>query len=352
MNKIKLAIIFGGKSSEYLISLHSASSIINNVSKDKYEIILIGITEQGKWLYYPGNTTDIDNNTWYKNKGCCEIIFNPNQDKKGFIKLLDNTYEEVNIDCIFPVLHGQNVEDGRVQALFDLCNIPYVGCGMLSSALCMDKDFTHIVCEDKGIKMAPYMTVKKNQNNDLQKLFNNAIKKLSLPIIIKPANAGSSYGISKIRNFEDFVKGLNLGFEYDNKVILETTIDGFEIGCAILGNDKLSLGEVDEIEMYKDFFDYDEKYHSTTSKIHCPARVSNKIKKEAKEMAINVYNTLQCKGMARIDMFVDKNENLYLNEINTIPGLTSVSRYPSMVREGLHMNYTELIDELVSLCLQ
>ena len=352
MEKIKLAVVFGGKSSEYLISLHSAASVIKNIPNDKFDVTLVGITEEGKWLYFPGSVEEIDNNTWFENPNCCEMILSPNAMLKGFVKLNnDNTFESLSIDCVFPVLHGKNGEDGTIQGLCELAGLPYVGCNTLSSAVCMDKEFTHIVCESAGIKTAPFMSVINEKTLDMKALYEDAVNKLSLPIFIKPANAGSSHGISKIRNYEEFEAGLILGFKHDNKVILEKTIEGFEIGCAVLGNNEIKVGEVDEIEMYHDFFDYNEKYHSTTSKIHCPARISDELKEEAKVMAAHIYKALRCSGMTRVDMFLTPNNEIILNEVNTIPGLTSVSRYPSMVKKGLGMGYTELIEELVSLAM-
>ncbi|QSX05154.1 D-alanine--D-alanine ligase [Sedimentibacter sp. zth1] len=352
MKKTKLAVIFGGKSSEYLISLHSAASAIKNIPNDKFDVTLIGITSEGKWLYFPGSIEEIDNNTWFENPNCCEMILSPDAVLKGFIKLNnDKTFDKVEIDCVFPILHGKHGEDGTIQGLCELYGIPFVGCDMLSSALCMDKEFTHIVCNSKNIKMAPYMAVVNEKNLDLKDTYKKVLENLSLPIFIKPANAGSSYGISKIRNYDEFEKGMNFAFDHDRKVILESTIEGFEIGCAVLGNGEILIGEVDEIEMYKDFFDYNEKYHSTTSKIHCPARISDELKLEAKETAKCIYKALECSGMARIDMFLTPTNEIILNEVNTIPGLTSVSRYPSMVKVGLNMGYTELIIELVNLAM-
>lgn len=353
MKKIKLAVIFGGKSSEYLISLHSATSIIKNIPEDKFDVTLVGITEEGKWLYFPGNVEEIDDNTWFKNPNCCEMILSPNATLKGFVKLNDDkSFETLSIDCIFPVLHGKNGEDGTIQGLLELSGIPYVGCGVLASSVGMDKEFTHIICESAGIRTSPFMSVKNESNLDMKATYEKAVSQLSLPLFIKPANTGSSHGISKIRSYEEFVEGLKLGFKYDNKVVLEKTIEGFEIGCAVLGNDELMIGEVDEIEMYHDFFDYDEKYHSTTSKIHCPARISDELKNKAKEIAHKVYKALSCSGLTRVDMFLTPNNEIILNEVNTIPGLTNISRYPSMLRVGLGMGYTEFIEKLVQLAME
>lgn len=352
MNKIKLAIVFGGKSSEYSISLHSVTAIIKNVPHDKFDVILIGITEAGKWLYYDGDAENVNNDTWNTNRNLSEVVLSTDDKFKGFLKLTsDNTYEKVEIDCIFPVLHGKNGEDGTIQGLCQLAGIPFVGCDMTSSAVCMDKEFTHVICEMAGIKTAPFMAVVNSKALNVKSLYEEAYEKLSLPMFIKPANGGSSLGISKVRNYDEFEKGIMEAFEYDKKAIIEAMIEGFEIGCAVVGNDELIIGEVDEIDTKNDFFDYVEKYSQSNSKIHCPARISNDLSKEAKNMAEKIYRSLRCSGMARIDMFLTPNNEIYLNEVNTIPGLTDVSRYPSMLKK-IGIEYKDLIVKLVDLAME
>lgn len=353
-NKLKVAVMFGGRSPEYAVSLHSCASVLRSISEDKYHILKIGITEKGKWLYYDGSIDEIDNNTWFNHDSCCEILMNTDSTNNGFVKLNNNgTFEKISVDVIFPVLHGENGEDGTVQGMCELANIPFVGCGMTSSAVCMDKEYTHAICEQAGIKTAPYMAVVEYEVEDYKKLYDEAVEKLGLPIFIKPANLGSSHGISKIRNYDEFVEGMKYGFKYDKKQILEKTINGFEIGCAILGEANMKIGEVDEIEMDHDFFDYEEKYNQTSTKIHLPARLSPEMTEKAKNMAFKTYRALRCKGLNRIDMFVSTDDGeIYLNETNTIPGFTSLSRFPSMIRVGLNMEFPELIDELIQLAIR
>jgi len=352
MNKIKLAIIFGGKSSEYSISLHSVTAIINNVPRDKFDVILIGITEEGKWLHYDGDAESVNDDTWNKNKNLNKVVLSLDNEFKGFLKLLDdNTYEKLDIDCIFPVLHGKNGEDGTIQGLCQLSGIPFVGCDMASSSVCMDKEFTHVICEMAEIKTAPFMVAVNTKTLNVKLLYEDACKKLSLPMFIKPANGGSSLGISKIRNYDEFEKGIMEAFEYDKKVVIEAMIEGFEIGCAVIGNDELIIGEVDEIDTKNDFFDYVEKYQQSNSKIYCPARISDELRKEAKILAERIYRALRCSGMARIDMFLTPNNEIYLNEVNTIPGLTNLSRYPSMLKK-IGIEYTDLIVKLVDLAME
>lgn len=350
MSKIKLAIIFGGQSSEYPVSLHSAGSLIHHVDSNKYEMIFVGISKEGNWYYYPGDVDSIEHDTWMNHPGCVEMILSPSTKHKGFVKLFDDGhFERVEIDCIFPALHGKNGEDGTIQGIFEMSGIPYVGCGPMSSAISMDKEITHIVCERSGIEMAPYMCVKKANDMDYEMIYEAAKEKLNLPIFIKPACAGSSFGISMANNKEEFTFGLNEAFLHDRKVILESTMKCFEIGCAVMGNDNIIVGSIDEIETTAAFFDYEGKYELVNSKIHCPARIDEAMMNDVKTMAKQAYQALDCVGMARVDMFV-VDDHVILNEVNTIPGFTATSRYPSMMKD-IGFDFNHLIDQLVDLAL-
>lgn len=350
--KTKLAILFGGKSDEYSVSLHSAAAIINNVPEELFDVTLVGITQEGKWLLYEGTTDKINDDTWHKGD-LSPVLLNMGNDFKGLVRLNlhDNTFEKIETDCIFPVLHGRNGEDGTIQGLCQMTGIPFVGCDMTSSAVCMDKEFTHIICENAEIKTAPYMSAVNSNKLNVKKLYDEAFEKLSLPMFIKPANNGSSIGISKVRNYDEFEKGIMEAFQHDNKIVIEKMIEGFEIGCAVLGNEELIIGEVDEIDTKNDFFDYVEKYSQHNSKIHCPARISDELKAEARQIAGETYRALGCKGLSRVDMFVTPENKIYLNEINTIPGLTDLSRYPSMLRK-IGIEYRDLIVKLVELAME
>lgn len=351
IKKTKLAILFGGKSNEYIISLHSAAAIIKNVPSDRYDVTLIGITEDGKWLLYEGNADEIYNDTWNNGK-LSPVVLNMDDSFKGFIRLNEenNSYGKIEIECIFPVLHGKNGEDGTVQGMCQMVGIPFVGCSMTASAVCMDKEFTHVICERAGIRMAPFISAVNTSDLNIKKLYEEAYGKLSLPMFIKPANNGSSLGISKVRSYEEFEKGIMEAFEYDDKAVIESMIEGFEIGCAVVGNDDLLIGEVDEIETKNDFFDYVEKYTQHNSKIHCPARIDTELRDKAREIAGQTYRALGCKGMARIDMFYTPEGSIILNEVNTIPGLTDLSRYPSMLKK-IGIEYSDLIVKLVDLAM-
>jgi len=350
--KTKLAILFGGKSDEYAVSLHSAAAIIKNVPEEMFDVTLVGITQDGKWLLYEGSVDKVNDDTWHK-ENLSPVFLNMGNDFKGLVKLNlgNNTFEKLEIDCLFPVLHGRNGEDGTIQGLCQMSGIPFVGCDMTSSAVCMDKEFTHVICENSGIKTAPYISAVNSSKLNVKKLYEQSYEKLSLPMFIKPANNGSSIGISKVRNYDEFARGLIEAFQYDNKVIIEKMIEGFEIGCAVLGNEELIIGEVDEIDTKNDFFDYVEKYSQHNSKIYCPARISDELKAEAKQIAEKTYRALGCKGLSRVDMFLTPDNKIYLNEINTIPGLTDLSRYPSMLKK-IGIEYRDLIVKLVELAME
>lgn len=351
MKKIKLAIIFGGKSSEYPVSLHSTASVLRQIDKNKYDILCIGINQDGKWYTYNGTIDALEHDHWQQTETCKEVMLSCSQAHKGFIEFQeDGTHREIAVDCIFPILHGKNGEDGTMQGLFELSGIPYVGCDHMSSAICMDKEMTHIIAEHAGVPCAPYMCIYKHENMDVKGIYEDAKQKLGLPIFIKPANAGSSFGISKVETFEEFDKGLQEAFIHDGrgKVILETTIEGFEIGCAVMGNEELIVGSIDEIETTNAFFDYEGKYEMVNSHIYCPARIDEDLFIKAKEMARTAYRALNCKGMTRVDMFVTPQKTIVFNELNTIPGFTATSRYPSMMRE-IGIEFPELIDQLIDL---
>ena len=241
MKKIKLAVIFGGKSSEYSVSLHSAESLLQNCDPQRYDLTLIGITKEGKWLHYPSRDFEaIAHDHWHENPLCREVMLSPSA-KVGFVELdEDGTYKKLPVDVIFPCLHGKNGEDGTIQGLFELSEIPYVGCSHISSALIMDKEFTHIICERAGVKCADYIAVYQSRDTDMEELYERAKKQIwacrfssnrlmQVLLMVFP----------KFLDFDSFVAGLNEAFQHDWKVLLETTIPGFEIGCAIMGNDRL-----------------------------------------------------------------------------------------------------------------
>lgn len=344
MNKKRIGVIFGGCSPEYDVSLESVYSVITNIDKEKYDVVLIGITKSGDWFKYEGEVENIKDNTWEQNGKCTKVVISTNRSDKGIIDL-ENNGNIINLDAIFPVLHGSNGEDGSVQGLIQLSGIPLIGCDVLSSSLCMDKYLSHKLVESYGIKVAKSIVINnKTSKNEI----NERIQQLEYPLFVKPMRAGSSFGITKVEKDEQIEEAIKEALKYDTEIIIEENVDGIEIGCAILGNDDLTVGEVDEIELSKGFFNYTEKYTLKTSKIHVPARIDNKISDEAKETAKKIYKILKCKDFARVDMFLTSQGEIYFNEINTIPGFTSHSRYPSMMKQ-IGINFDQLIDKLISL---
>ncbi len=347
MEKKKVAIIFGGCSSEYDVSLVSATSVIRNIPTNKYDVTMIGITKEGDFYLYDGKIDNIEANKWFNPSTYEKITFSCNRSDHGFIKL--STNEIVKIDIVFPVLHGKNGEDGRLQGLLELAGIPYVGCDMTSSAICMDKFISHKLVELEGLEVPKSYLFTKYDNYET---IMNTIKILDYPLYVKPLKAGSSFGITRVTKSDDIKTAIELAFQYDqNNIIIENEIDGFEVGCAILGNNTLTIGEVDQIDLTDGFFDYEEKYTLKTSKILLPANLSASERAKIKETALKIYQTLGCQGFARVDMFYTKDKRIVFNEVNTIPGCTSHSRYPSMLKE-IGLEFSEVIDKLIMLGLE
>lgn len=341
--KKTVAILFGGCSSEYDVSLVSATSVIKNIKKDKYNLLMIGITRDGDFYLYNGDVNNIEKDEWLNEKDAKRITISTNRSDHGIIVL--ETNEIIQIDVAFPVLHGQNGEDGRLQGLLELAGIKYVGCDMTSSAICMDKYLAHEIVSSNGyLSPISYLFNEK----DSYEMIENKIRNLHFPLFVKPLKAGSSFGITKIKTISELKEALKEAFKYDNKVIIEENVDGFEVGCAVLGTDKLIIGEVDEIELEDGFFDYFEKYNLKTSKIHLPARISKEERERIKDTALAIYKILGCSGFARVDMFYTKDKKIVFNEVNTIPGCTSHSRYPSMLKE-IGIPFEEVIDCLIEL---
>ena len=346
MSRKKIAVIFGGNSAEYEVSLQSAYSVFQNIDTEKYDIIPIGITRDGEWYHYTGEKENICNNTWFEdNKNLYPVIASQSRSVKGFLEFNDDKYKVIKVDLVFPILHGKNGEDGTLQGLFELAGIPVVGCNALSSAICMDKDRAHKLVSLTGISVPKSVTFNHSGKDA-------ALKKIEAdliyPVFVKPVRAGSSFGITKVTEKQELDAAVELAFEYDTEVIVEEAIDGFEAGCAVLGNDILTVGRVDEIELSDGFFDYTEKYTLKSSKIHMPARIDAETEKRIQDAAVTIYKALGCSGFARVDMFYAPSGKIVFNEVNTIPGFTSHSRYPNMMK-GIGLSFPELLDKLIGL---
>lgn len=341
--KKKIAVIFGGCSSEYHISLQSAYAVIRHMDATKYAPVLIGISQVGDWFLFEGSIEKIRMDTWCNVKECTPVAVCLNRTTPHLLIIKDGTVKELILDAAFPVLHGKNGEDGTVQGVFELAGIPVIGCGILASALCMDKDRAHKLAHIAGVSVPKSFVI-----NSMMKP-NEAKQKadtLGYPLFVKPVKAGSSYGITKVSKPDEFLKAVESAFAYDKQVIVEEFIPGFEVGCAILGNEILTVGEVDEIELSDGFFDFKEKYTLETSAIHVPARIDSNIASKIKETAKTIYHALDCRGFARVDMFLTDSEEIVFNEVNTIPGFTEHSRYPNMLKAAGY-SFEQIVSTLI-----
>ena len=348
--KIKVGIIFGGKSAEHEVSLRSAKNVIEAIDKDKYDPILIGIDKKGKWLLggdskfllNSGNSKLIKLNS----RTSQNIALIPQGG--GRIVGLGTHQSDKSIDVAFPILHGPFGEDGTMQGLLKLANIPFVGASVLGSAVGMDKDVMKRLLRDAEIPIGKFLTIKEKNIPTYEEVIQN----LGLPFFVKPANMGSSVGVDKVSKKKDFDKAVREAFKYDRKILIEENIAGREIECSVLGNDDPIASVPGEVISDHDFYSYEAKYideHGAVLKI--PAKLSTGIVKKVQALAIKTFKTLACEGLGRVDFFLKKNGDVLVNEINTIPGFTSISMYPKLW-EASGISYTELIDRLIQLALE
>lgn len=347
MKKKTIAVLFGGCSSEYGISLNSGYAVLSNMDKEKYDVIALGITEDGKWLRYNGDYENVKADLWHKDEAnCLPAYIIPDRAVHGMVELKPEGPVFTRLDGAFPVLHGKNGEDGTVQGLIEMAGIDLMGCGVLASALCMDKYRAHVVAEEAGIAVPKACSI--NSKFDEASVF-EATDKLTYPLFVKPVKAGSSYGITVIETSAQLMAAVNLALQYDDEVIIEEKIDGFEVGCSIIGDGKGNeiVGRVDEIELFTGcFFDFTRKYTGVDSKIHTPARIDAETEERIKEAGRTLFRALGCKGFARLDMFLTPEGKIVFNEVNTIPGFTSVSRFPKMLA-GVGLSYKDVIDKII-----
>lgn len=344
--KRNVAILFGGCSPEYGVSLESASAVIRNLNRTEYTSVLIGITKSGDWFYYTGPVEAIQDDTWHREEYCMPAVISPNQSAKELLVFDETEVRHIPLDVALPVLHGKNGEDGTVQGVITLAGIPLAGCGILASALCMDKDRAHRMARLAGVCVPESMVLYAHQRENMEEQAKEFSTIVGFPIFVKPVKAGSSYGITKVNSVEEMYAAIKLAFQYDDEVILEENIDGFEVGCAVCGRDELLTGEVDEIELSQGFFDFTEKYTLKTSAIHVPARIREEKADEIKTAAKRIYRVLGCSGFARVDMFLTPSGQIVFNEVNTIPGFTEHSRYPGMMKAA-GISFQEILDRIL-----
>lgn len=343
MSKLNIAVFFGGCSPEYSVSLQSAAAVISNLDTEKYNLIPVGISKEGDWYCYRGDLDRIKNDTWLDREYCTPAALSPSPKAPQLLIQREKGVEARPIDVAFPILHGKNGEDGTIQGVIELAGIPLAGCGVLSSALCMDKDRAHKLASLTGIHVPKSLVLAAGTPQQSAMDFAGQI---GYPLYVKPVKAGSSYGITKVEEKSQLTDAIELAFRYDNQVILEENIEGFEVGCAVLGTHQLITGEIDEIELSHGFFNFTEKYSLATSAIHVPARVSHQKAREVKEKAKQIYQALGCTGFARVDMFLMPSGKIIFNEVNTIPGFTEHSRYPNMMKAAGY-SFRDILDEII-----
>ncbi len=355
MKKINIGIIFGGKSSEHEVSRTSAQAIVNNIRKDKYDIYPIGITKQGEWFLITEDYNKIGNGEWETSNSKRSAFISPDSSFKGLVvKDGNGKFEKIRLDAVIPVLHGKNGEDGTMQGLLELSQIPFVGCDTTSSAACMDKVITNCMLSYLGIsKPAFNWFYAYDFEKDSEKCIRETeeiIKKY--PMFIKPANAGSSVGVSKADNREELIEGIKKAAKEDQKILIEEGITGKEVECAILGNENPVASCVGEIAPSGGFYDYEAKYINDSSKLFIPARIPDNISEEIRKIAVLAYKVMGCSGLSRVDFFVEEGtDRVLLNEINTSPGFTSISMYPKLMKE-IGVDFPDLIDQLINFALQ
>ncbi|HVE44002.1 MAG TPA: D-alanine--D-alanine ligase family protein [Gammaproteobacteria bacterium] len=359
-SKTRVAVLFGGRSSEHEVSLQSAANVMQYLDTSRFDVVPIGINKKGNWLIgkdifmnsVAQNAVPIlDNQTWFT----ADWVGTPVKAEQQIVKA--NPTVHTQFDVIFPAVHGTFCEDGTLQGLLELANIPYVGCGVLSSSVGMDKDVAKRLAMQAGIKVGPYLVVKKAQwQTAPQPVLAQVDQTLSFPVFVKPANTGSSIGINKVKSIEALEAAIDEAFQYDTKILIEKAINAVELEIAVLeslepGADPI-VSIVGEIRSHHEFYSYEAKYlDEAGAALLLPAPVSEAVSDAARKIAQALFIKLECEGMARIDLFLDKDtQEIYFNEINTLPGFTKISMYPKLM-EASGVSYTALLTHLVDLAV-
>lgn len=346
MGKKRLGVIFGGTSTEHEVSIVSGTSVIKNLNKEKYEIYPIYIDKAGEWYEF-----ELDNKTY---KVGDEIVGT---------KKIENIWNYLKtMDILFPVLHGLQGEDGTIQGMFELLKIPYVGTRVLGSSVCMDKVYSKIIFEKAKLNQAKYVYIRKFEDKyiyinedfseevlDIQETVNKIMEKIDFPMFVKPSNSGSSVGISKAKNKDELINAITEASKFDKKILIEENINGREIECAVLGNEEVKASVLGEILPAEAFYSFSAKYQNSDSKTVEAPDLPEELTKKVRELAVKAYKAADCQGLSRVDFFVDDKENkIYINEINTLPGFTEISMYPKLWEKS-GLTYTELLDKLIEL---
>ena len=340
-------------SPEHEVSLRSAEAVLNNIDHSKYNVIPMGITKEGKWIIYGGKDySELPAGTWLNNPANCRGSISPVRGE-GLFRFEEDCVVRERIDVVFPVMHGENCEDGALQGLLQLAGIPYVGPHVAASAVSMDKTLTKLVVDQAGVPQAAWHLVRKNEvKSHMNQVIAALEAKFQYPMFVKPAGTGSSVGVSKAANREALDKALHEAAKFDEKILVEEFINGREIEVAVMGNSSPVASCCGEIDSGAEFYDYEAKYVTDTSTAYIPARISEEVEEQVRELAVQVYSAIGCQGLSRVDFFVTYEDNrIVFNEINTLPGFTSISMYPKLF-DASGIPYSQLIDQLLELALE
>lgn len=341
-----IAVVFGGRSSEHEVSCVSATTVIKNINRDEYNIYLIGITKEGKWLLVPGIEA-IENGSWVNSK--VGAVISPDASEHGILITENGKISHQYIDVVFPVLHGLWGEDGTIQGLLELSGIPYVGCGVVASAVSMDKFYTKIIVDTLNIRQAAYVPVLAKQLKNMDEVVKRVEDNFSYPVFVKPSNAGSSQGVSKAHNRDELEKALILAAEHDHKILVEETIEGREIECGVLSENGITASGVGEVVAADEFYSYDAKYNNSESRTVINPDMPDEKVQEIRRAACEIFRAVDGFGLARVDFFLEKGtDEVVFNELNTLPGFTSISMYP-MLFKAAGIDTPELVEKLINL---
>ncbi len=353
MKKLSVCVLFGGISPEHEVSLRSAESVLNNIDHEKYNIFPVGITKEGDWILYGGSDySQLPTGAWREHPNNRRAAISPVRGQ-GLLSFEGDCVVRERIDVVFPVLHGENGEDGAMQGLLQMAGIPYVGPHVAASAVAMDKTLTKLVVDHAGVSQAAWQLVRRNElDNRMENTLDQLENRFSYPMFVKPAGTGSSVGVSKASDRSALAHALMGAAAYDEKVLVEEFIRGREVEVAVMGNDNPVASTAGEIDSGADFYDYDAKYIADTSVAYIPARIPGDVEELVRDAAVKVYSAIGCKGLSRVDFFVTYDENrVVFNEINTLPGFTSISMYPKLFAAS-GIPYGELIDQLLKLAME
>ncbi len=355
MNRSKLAVVFGGASSEHEVSQWSAASILRSVPRDRFDLMMLGITKDGRWFCYDGPVEGVEDGSWEHSDRLTPALISPDAGTHGVLLLEESGVRPVRLDVVFPVLHGRNGEDGTIQGLLEMAGIPYVGCGVTASANCMDKAIAKTLFTAAGIPNARWMEVTAQDLDRIDLVEEQAASALGYPMFVKPVCAGSSVGVHKVTEPSQLEEAVRDALRFDNRVLIEECIKGQEVECAVMGNGQPVASDLVGEIVASGFYDYEGKYLNDSAQLYIPARIPQAAAERVRALAVKAYRALGCRGLARVDFFVcdgaEDGRGVVLNEINTLPGFTNISMYPKLFLASGY-DYPGLVEKLIDLALE